>query len=61
MKQLFCLVMAALMLLVLFTGCGKTEMLMGQEETEATLARGTEWTAVPQAEPVYEVPDRFTG
>lgn len=61
MKQLFCMVLAALMLLALFTGCGKTETPMGQEETEATLAKGTEWTAVPQTEPVYEVPDRFTG
>lgn len=59
MKQLFCLALAALMLLVLFTGCAKEqheEPLPG-----LTPATGTEWTAQPQAQKAYEVPERFTG
>lgn len=59
MKQLFCLFVAALMLLALFTGCGNPETTIVGTEPEETLAKGTEWTAVPQ--PAYEVPDRFTG
>lgn len=61
MKQLICVLLAALMLLVLFTGCGKTEVPIVKGEPEATLAKGTEWTAVPQEKVNYEVPDRFTG
>lgn len=59
MKQLACMLLVALMLLTLFTGCssGQTvETLPG-----LTPATGTEWTAQPKAEKTYEVPDRFTG
>lgn len=59
MKQLFCLVLAALMLLVLFTGCAKEQP---QEDLPGLApATGTEWTAIPQSEKTYEVPDWFTG
>lgn len=61
MKQLICVLLAALMLLVLFTGCGKTEVPIVKGEPEATLAKGTEGTAVPQEKVNYEVPARFTG
>lgn len=59
MKQLICLALAALMLLVLFTGCARKQ----PQETLTGLvpATGTEWTAIPQSEKTYEVPDRFTG
>lgn len=59
MKQLAYMLLVALMLLTLFTGCssGQTvETLPG-----LTPATGTEWTAQPKAEKTYEVPGRFTG
>ncbi len=59
MKQLACMLLAAVMLLVLFTGCANEQ----PQETLPGLvpATGSEWTAQPKTESAYEVPERFTG
>lgn len=59
MKRFIYQFLAVAMLAGLFTGCAR-------EKTQKTLpgvapATGTEWTAVAQEKPVYEVPDRFAG
>lgn len=59
MKQRICMILVVGMLLPMFTGCAR-------ERTQETLpgltpATGTEWTAQPEAQKTYEVPDRFTG
>ena len=59
MKQLACMLLAALLLLTLFTGCSSSQTV--ETLSGLTPAAGTEWTAQPKAEKTYEVPDRFTG
>lgn len=59
MKRFICQFLVIAVLVGLLTGCGG-------EKTQETLpgltpATGTEWTAVPQEEVSYEVPERFTG
>lgn len=57
MKQLACMLLAALMLLTLFTGCSSSQTV----ETLPGLAPATGTEAQPKPEIDYEVPARFTG
>lgn len=59
MKQLACMLLAAVMLLTLFTGCSSSQT--GETLPGLTPATGTEWTAQPEPEKDYEIPARFIG